>query len=101
MPQGKLRTKAKLPANVAKKKAKATKGPTVSRKSKPIAPKKVKSQEIQKIKKAISKNVNDAIESEIRARASNTPKVAATAKSPRVTVTKKKVKKASPKKKAK
>jgi hypothetical protein len=34
MPQGKLKAKAKLPASVAKKKAKAAKGPAISRKSK-------------------------------------------------------------------
>lgn len=33
MPQGKLKAKAKLPASVAKKKAKAAKGPAISRKS--------------------------------------------------------------------
>lgn len=69
---------------------------------KPITPKKAKSAEVQKIKKAISKNLNEAIEQEIRSRATGTPKVAATkakAKSPKVTATKKKAKKASPKKK--
>lgn len=34
MPQGKLKAKAKVPASVAKKKAKAAKGPGISRKSK-------------------------------------------------------------------
>jgi hypothetical protein len=69
---------------------------------KPITPKKAKSAEVQKIKKAISKNLNEAIEQEIRSRATGTPKVAvakAKAKSPKVTATKKKAKKASPKKK--
>lgn len=74
---------------------------------KPITPKKTKSQEIQKIKKAISKNVNEAIEQELRSRASNSPRGVANSKSPKVKVTaskvaaaKKKTKKASPKKKA-
>lgn len=63
---------------------------------KPITPKKAKSQEIEKIKKAVTKNVHEAIEEELRGRANNsTPKVAAPkAKTP-------KAKKASPKKKAK
>ncbi|KAI5697740.1 hypothetical protein M8J76_014118 [Diaphorina citri] len=65
MPQGKTKVKAKLPAGV--------KGKSVLRgtykKNRPVQAKKNKNQEAAKIQRAISKNVNKAIEEELRSRA--------------------------------
>ncbi|KDR21967.1 hypothetical protein L798_02856 [Zootermopsis nevadensis] len=68
MPQGKLKVKTKLPAKTKSKKK--VKGPAVTKRgSRPIAPKKQKNQEAQKLKKIITKNVNEAMEDDLRARA--------------------------------
>jgi len=68
MPQGKLKVKTKLPAKTKPKKK--AKGPAVSKRAnRPIAPKKQKHQETQKLKKIITKAVNEAMEDDLRARA--------------------------------
>lgn len=68
MPQGKLKVKTKLPAKTKSKKK--AKGPAVSKRgNRPVAPKKQKHQEAQKLKKMISKTVNEAMEDDLRARA--------------------------------
>ncbi|XP_022188832.2 uncharacterized protein LOC111047392 [Nilaparvata lugens] len=64
MPQGKLKVKTNVPT--ASKKKNKSKGPSISRKNHPIAPKKNKITEIQKLKSTISKNVNRSLEEEIR-----------------------------------
>ncbi|XP_063226164.1 histone H1B [Bacillus rossius redtenbacheri] len=67
MPQGKMKTKAKSPA---KGKRKAAKGPAVTKRAnKPITPKKQKTQAAQKLKKVITKTVNNAVEEELRSQA--------------------------------
>ncbi|CAD7080325.1 unnamed protein product [Hermetia illucens] len=69
MAQGKMKTKAKLPANVKNKK----KGAAFTRRSNaPIKPKKAKFQEAQKIKQAITNMVNKSVEDEIRSVAVDT-----------------------------
>lgn len=70
MPQGKMKAKAKAPAAVKSKRKAAKKGPAVTKRgNRPIAPKKQKLQEAQKLKKVVSKNVNQAMEEDLRARA--------------------------------
>ncbi|GLV41874.1 uncharacterized protein CBL_13606 [Carabus blaptoides fortunei] len=71
MAQGKLKVKAKLPKGVKKKKS-ANKGPSVSKRANcPITPKKKKFEEANKIKKMISKSVNQAMEVEMRSLATS------------------------------
>lgn len=68
MPQGKLKVKTKLPAKTKPKKKE--KGPAVSKRgNRPVAPKKQKHEEAQKLKKIITKTVNAAMEDDLRARA--------------------------------
>ncbi|KAF6206383.1 hypothetical protein GE061_017616 [Apolygus lucorum] len=72
MPQGSQKNKkAKLPGGVAKK----DKPKTIQKKNRPIAPKKAKHEEIAKLKKMISKNVNRKLEEEIRGAATDGQKV--------------------------
>ncbi|KAJ9600065.1 hypothetical protein L9F63_009634 [Diploptera punctata] len=69
MPQGKLKVKTKLPAK-SKPKRKTAKGPAATKRTnRPIAPKKQKHEAAQKLKKTITKNVNAAIEDDLRAKA--------------------------------
>ncbi|XP_050457867.1 uncharacterized protein LOC126854822 [Cataglyphis hispanica] len=70
MPQGKLKVKTKLPALVKTKANKVKKGLAIQKRGNaPVQPKKTKLQEIQKLKKMISKAVNTTIEDELRERA--------------------------------
>ncbi|XP_014615242.1 PREDICTED: uncharacterized protein LOC106793110 [Polistes canadensis] len=70
MPQGKLKVKTKLPPAVKTKTNKQKKGPAIQRRGNaPIQPKNAKVKEAQKLKKIISKTVNNAIEDELREKA--------------------------------
>ncbi|KAH0954703.1 hypothetical protein HN011_006850 [Eciton burchellii] len=70
MAQGKLKVKTKLPASVKAKANKHKKGSaTQKRANAPIQPKKSKFQETQKLKKMITKTVNNVAEDELRERA--------------------------------
>lgn len=70
MAQGKLKVKTKLPASVKTKVNKVQKGSAIQkRKNAPMQPKKTKLQEVQKLKKMISKTVNSTIEDELREKA--------------------------------
>ncbi|XP_034241402.1 uncharacterized protein LOC117645367 [Thrips palmi] len=72
MAQGKSKAKAQLPANVKAKKKFSVKSKTISkaRPNAPIAPKVTgKTIESLKMKKAISKGVGEALESELRSKA--------------------------------
>ncbi|KAJ8932393.1 hypothetical protein NQ318_012743 [Aromia moschata] len=74
MAQGKLKVKTKLPQNV-KSKGKQDKGKAVTKRSNcPIQPKKKKHEEAQKLKQAISKTLNKAVEDEMRNRATSSQK---------------------------
>uniref|UniRef100_A0A069DMJ5 Uncharacterized protein n=1 Tax=Panstrongylus megistus TaxID=65343 RepID=A0A069DMJ5_9HEMI len=73
MPQGIKKNKnPPLPGINKKKKIKVQ---TVSRKNRPIAPKKVKHVEAQQLKKIITKNVNKCMEEQIRSIANDSQKV--------------------------
>ncbi|KAK4872803.1 hypothetical protein RN001_014832 [Aquatica leii] len=67
MPQGKLKVKSKLPAAVKSKKGKGK--AMTQRANHPIKPKKQMLQETQKMKRVVTKNVNKAVEDEMRSRA--------------------------------
>ncbi|XP_047349023.1 uncharacterized protein LOC124948842 [Vespa velutina] len=70
MPQGKLKVKTKLPPSAKTKANKQKKGPTIQRRGNaPIQPKNAKFKEVHKLKKIITKTVNNAIEDELRERA--------------------------------
>lgn len=67
MAQGKLKVKTKLPAAVKTKVKKVKKDSAIQRRGNaPVQPKKAKLQETQKLKKIISKAVNNTIEDELR-----------------------------------
>lgn len=69
MPQGKMKVKSKLPENVKNKKSK---GSAISKRNNaPIQPKKKNVEEVNRIKKIITKNVNKKVEEEIRSRATD------------------------------
>ncbi|XP_044268873.1 uncharacterized protein LOC123014068 [Tribolium madens] len=71
MAQGKLKTKTQLPKNVKNKKS-AKKGSAITKRAnRPIQPKKKGVAEAKKLKQIVHKNVNKAIEEELRSRASN------------------------------
>ncbi|XP_073985126.1 uncharacterized protein isoform X1 [Rhodnius prolixus] len=73
MPQGIKKNKnPPLPGITKKKKDKVQ---SLSRKSRPIAPKKVKNAEVQHLKKVITKNVNKCMEEQIRSIANDSQKV--------------------------
>ncbi|XP_032686396.1 uncharacterized protein LOC116851250 [Odontomachus brunneus] len=70
MPQGKLKVKTKLPEKIKAKVNKSKKGPAIQRRGNaPVQPKKIKLQEAYKLKKMVTKTVNDAMEDELRERA--------------------------------
>ncbi|XP_067010801.1 uncharacterized protein [Anabrus simplex] len=71
MPQGKLKVKAKVPVTPkAKKKPAKAKGPAVSkRRGRPMKAKKGGAQESLKLKKAVTKTINESMENELRAKA--------------------------------
>nr|XP_014294463.1 uncharacterized protein LOC106692800 [Halyomorpha halys]XP_014294464.1 uncharacterized protein LOC106692800 [Halyomorpha halys] len=78
MPQGFRKGKAKVLAPGNQKKIDKNKGPnpkTQSRKNRPIEPKKARHEEVQKLKKIITKNVNKAIEEQVRGIATDSQKV--------------------------
>lgn len=70
MAQGKTKVKAKLPPSLKTKESKKQKGPASKRRGNaPIQPKKAKFEDAHKLKKMISKNVNRAMENELRQKA--------------------------------
>ncbi|XP_014474063.1 PREDICTED: uncharacterized protein LOC106744117 [Dinoponera quadriceps] len=70
MAQGKLKVKTKLPEKVKAKAKKGKKGPAIQRRGNaPVQPKKAKLQETAKLKKMITKAVNNDMEDELRERA--------------------------------
>ncbi|XP_076674153.1 uncharacterized protein LOC143372112 [Andrena cerasifolii] len=70
MAQGKLKVKTKLPSVKGKAKDKNKKGLAVKRRNNaPIQPKKRKFEETHKLKQMITRNVNKAMENELREKA--------------------------------
>ncbi|EFA11353.1 hypothetical protein TcasGA2_TC011509 [Tribolium castaneum] len=71
MAQGKLKAKAQLPKDVKNKKS-AKKGSAITKRAnRPIQPKKKGIVEAKKLKQIVHKNVNKAIEEELRSRATS------------------------------
>ncbi|KAK2586760.1 hypothetical protein KPH14_011789 [Odynerus spinipes] len=70
MAQGKLKVKTKLPPSAKTKSGKQKKGPAIQRRGNaPIKSKNAKFKEVHKLKKIITKTVNNAIEDELREKA--------------------------------
>ncbi|XP_065160827.1 uncharacterized protein [Atheta coriaria] len=69
MAQGKMKVKTKVPESNKNKKGKGK--AVTQRANKPITPKKHKFEEAHKLKKAITKTVNKAVEKEMRDRSSS------------------------------
>lgn len=70
MAQDKLKVKTKLPSSAKTKCGKQKKGSAIQRRGNaPIKPKNAKFKEVNKLKKIITKTVNNAIEDELREKA--------------------------------